>query len=109
MSSVVHPPARGPILPPGGPFPSAPGHPNSEVLQRFAANRARPAERRAVALHLLKGCATCSAFLWHERGVPEKAYDEVIDRCCEKLDRLLKTYARRENHQGALEPQELMA
>ena len=94
MCSAVLPSARGPILPPGGSFPSAPGHPKSKVLRRFVANRASRPERRAVVLHLLKGCTVCSKALvrcaaLEPTQVPPKAYDGAIDRCHKRLDGLL--------------------
>lgn len=51
-------------------------------LERFAAGSATREEGRTIALHLLKGCATCAATLRDlERGrAPMDAYDRALDR-----------------------------
>lgn len=58
-------------------------HPVSrDSLQRFAAGAATREEGRTIALHLLKGCATCAATLRnleHSRA-PMDAYDRSLDR-----------------------------
>ena len=53
-----------------------------ESLERFAAGSATREEGRTIAIHLLKGCATCAAILRSlERGrAPMDAYDRALDR-----------------------------
>ena len=53
-----------------------------DTLKRFAAGSATCAEGRTVALHLLKGCATCAAALRNlDRQKPrEDAYELSLDR-----------------------------
>ena len=53
-----------------------------ESLERFAAGSATREEGRTIAIHLLKGCATCAATLRDlERGrAPMDAYDRALDR-----------------------------
>ena len=53
-----------------------------ESLERFAAGIHTREEGRAIALHLLRGCATCAATLRNlERSrAPMDAYDLALDR-----------------------------
>ncbi|MFL6202606.1 MAG: hypothetical protein ACJ76J_25835 [Thermoanaerobaculia bacterium] len=53
-----------------------------ESLERFAAGAATREEGRIIAIHLLKGCATCAATLRNVgRGrAPMEAYDRSLDR-----------------------------
>lgn len=58
-------------------------HPISrDTLERFAEGAAGPDERRAIALHLLKGCAACAATLRRlgRSRAPADAYDRALDR-----------------------------
>lgn len=58
-------------------------HPvSSDCLRRFAAGAATREEGRIIALHLLKGCATCAGTLRNlERSrAPVDAYDRPLDR-----------------------------
>lgn len=53
-----------------------------ESLERFAAGAHTRDEGRAIALHLLKGCATCAAALrsLDRARAPMDAYDRALDR-----------------------------
>ena len=53
-----------------------------ESLERFAAGAATRDEGRTIALHLLKGCATCAATLrsLDRCKAPADAYDRALDR-----------------------------
>lgn len=53
-----------------------------ESLERFAAGAATRDEGRTIALHLLKGCATCAAALRNldRNRAPMDAYDRSLDR-----------------------------
>ncbi len=55
---------------------------SSDSLERFAAGAATREEGRTIALHLLKGCATCAATLRTlNREKPSmEAYDLSLDR-----------------------------
>ena len=58
-------------------------HPVSrDCLERFAAGAATCDEGRTIALHLLKGCATCAATLrnLNRQKPPLEAYDRSLDR-----------------------------
>jgi hypothetical protein len=58
-------------------------HPVSrDSLERFAAGSATRDEGRTIAIHLLKGCATCAATLrnLHRGRAPMDAYDRPLDR-----------------------------
>lgn len=58
-------------------------HPISrDTLKRFAAGAATRDEGRLIALHLLKGCATCAATLRNleHASIPLDAYDRSLDR-----------------------------
>ncbi len=54
---------------------------SSATLERFAAGAATREEGRTIALHLLKGCATCTSTLRNlERSrAPMDAYDRSLD------------------------------
>ena len=53
-----------------------------DCLERFAAGAATCDEGRTIALHLLKGCATCAATLrnLNRQRAPMDAYDRSLDR-----------------------------
>lgn len=53
-----------------------------ESLERFAAGSATREEGRDIAVHLLKGCATCAATLrsLDRSRAPMDAYDRALDR-----------------------------
>jgi hypothetical protein len=53
-----------------------------DSLERFAAGSATRDEGRAIAVHLLKGCATCTATLRNlaRSRAPMDAYDRSLDR-----------------------------
>jgi hypothetical protein len=58
-------------------------HPISrDCLERFAIGAATRDEGRTIALHLLKGCATCAATLrdLDRAKAPMDAYDRSLDR-----------------------------
>ena len=58
-------------------------HPISQAsLERFAAGTATREEGRVIAIHLLKGCATCAGVLRNldRDRAPLDAYDQALDR-----------------------------
>lgn len=66
-----------------------------ELLDRFAAGSATRGERRAVVLHLLEGCSSCSRHLGRYLSVenvqePQGSYDQAFDRALERAFEALK-------------------
>lgn len=69
---------------------------SDSTLQRFAAGRATPEEKREVVLHLLRGCVSCAERLREiERpAVPAGAYAASLDKFAADLRRKLKPAAK---------------
>lgn len=55
---------------------------SQDSLERFAAGTASREEGRVIAVHLLKGCATCAGILrsLDRDKAPLDAYDQALDR-----------------------------
>jgi hypothetical protein len=45
-------------------------HPDHDALLRFARGEVSPAERKAIMVHLLRGCEACAATVREEAGMP---------------------------------------